>query len=367
MKPHPIINQLLAKAPDWMVSRGDSNDIVLGTMGRLVRNLKDFPFPGWSQAEDRQKVSNIILPFIKKMMGTRSLTVMEMSELSYTSRLLLQSHKLLTPCMAARQDGCHVIVHNKQNTVFFVNEEEHLVVHVTKRGNNINGVFEELTKLHISTLEQLPLAADAQHGFLTSLPAEAGEGIQYYSFLHLPALNHTGMMGAINNAMEKLHVNLSPFYSDGEDDTGNLFILSSLPGPITDSFEVVDHYRDVLATLTQREREVRTCLLRGSTTALEDAISRAYGLLRYARLLNIKEVHNAISSLRFGTQMQLLCWEGMTVGAAIACLKKLDLKLTEINALNHADDPENLSRFFANTIQEFLNHTPHHFSFTQEN
>ena len=40
------------------------------------------------------------------------------------------------------------------------------------------------------------------------------------------------MMNQVTKALEKLHVSISPYFSDSQDDTGHLFVLFSIPGRI---------------------------------------------------------------------------------------------------------------------------------------
>lgn len=89
---------------------GLSGDVVLTSIIRVTRNLKGYPFPGWSTAESRDAVLAALLPVVRMMRGYRNGCEFDMSELSYEQRCALLECKLLTPCMAARGAGCHVVL-----------------------------------------------------------------------------------------------------------------------------------------------------------------------------------------------------------------------------------------------------------------
>ena len=353
---------LNATPPEWMVRSSDADDIAIMTVGRLVRNLKDFSFPGWSTAEERRRISECILPELRKLRGYKTAFCAELSELSYEQRRALMVRKQLTPCMAARQDGCHVLIPPRQNAVFMINEEEHLVVHCCQRGMRIREAITDAVKIAVTLDERLPFAYAPNHGFLTSLPAEAGDGLQLYTMLHLPALTLANMMSQVTKALEKLHISISPCYSDGEDDTGSLFILYTLPGPPDSTVEIAEHYQNVLRRLITRERQVRRRLMEDPELYMMDNIARAYGTLQHARRLTLREIRNALSMLRLGTATGVMVWENITPEESIEQLRRLDMEIALSSALTPENEEPALALRRAALTRTFLQEHPLHFS-----
>lgn len=340
---------------NWLTTCRDADDIVLGTVGRLVRNLSGYRFPGWSTAEDRKAVSEVLLPVLRSLRGFRDAVCAEISELSFEQRRGLLVRKQLTPCMAARQDGCHLIIPNKRSVVCMVNEEEHLVIHVSRNGNNTKDVLTEMRKLAAELEEKITFAQDSRNGYLTSMPGEAGDGIQIYSMLHLPALSISNMIPQVCKAMEKLHLNISPYYSDGEDDTGNMFILYSIPGPRGSTDEMLSHYRSVLKNLITRELQVRQKLAEEPGLVLEDKIARAYATLSHARRLSLRECRNAISILRLGRTLGMLYKSSPEdVCLDLGQFRELDTALALCTALSPADEEAAYPIARAITARRFL-------------
>ena len=172
------INTLLSTPPNWAPDRNTTEGIVVGSIVRLVRNLAGFPFPGWSTAEKRAAVAARVLPVIKSIQGFKTAFYAELSQLSYGQRRALLTRKQLTPCMAARQDGCHVIIPPRRHTLLMVNEEEHIVAHSFQDGLNLERGIKEMKQLAQQLEQNLELAYAPQHGYLTSIPSEAGDGLQ---------------------------------------------------------------------------------------------------------------------------------------------------------------------------------------------
>lgn len=355
-------DQMLHSAPTWSSTRSAGDDIVIATIGRLVRNLRGEAFPGWSTAEGRARVAAQILPVLTALPGMeRGLFQAEMSELDYETRRALLCSKLLTPCMGARRGGCHVLIPRRRHLAFFVNEEEHLAVHTFRSGAACDSVVRDLLQLGKKLEERLPFAHDRSNGYLTSLPSEAGDGLQLYQVLHLPALTMAGMMQQVTRAAEKLHVSISPFHADGNEDTGNAYVFFSLPGPEGSAEELTAYFSDLMSRLAERERQVRVKLQENSEDRLTDCFGRAYGLLRYARRLSMKELRDTCSVLRLATVLGHLIWEeGADDG--IAKLRELDRALSVQSALTREAEEEALPALRAAAARRFLAETPHHFN-----
>lgn len=355
------IDSLLNTPPSWIPDRNTTEGVVIGSIVRMVRNLPGYPFPGWSTEESRAAVAAELLPVIADIRGFKTAFCAEMSKLSYGQRRALLTRKQLTPCMAARQDGCHLIIPARRCVLMMVNEEEHLVVHAFNDGLNFEKGIEDLQQLSDLLQERITFAHTAQHGYLTSIPSEAGDGMQLYCLLHLPALTTANMMNQVTKALEKLHVSISPYFSDAQDDTGHLFVLFSIPGPEDSIDEMLESFQEVVNHIVRREQQVRRKLLADPGLHLHDAIARAYGLLTNCRRLSIKELRDAVSLLRLGTLQGLITWEENERDMLIA-LNHFVLEQACLAAMAEEKGDPTLCLRRAASARDFLNKHPHNFS-----
>ena len=351
---------LLKQDPGWAPDRNTTDGVVIGSIVRMVRNLPGHPFPGWSTAESRAAVAEKLLPVIQSMRGYKTSFCAELSQLSYGERRALLTRKQLTPCMAARQDGCYVVIPQRKPMLLMVNEEEHLVAHSFHNGLNLLDGVQNLLQLHDRLEEGIEFAHSAQQGYLTSIPAEAGDAMQLYCVLHLPALCMANMMGQVTKAMEKLHVSISPYYSDAQDDTGHLYVLFSIPGPEDSMEEMLESFEYVIGHLVRREQQVRRKLLATPGQHLEDAISRAYGLLTSCRRLALKELRDAVSLLRLGTLLGFIRWQEAEADILVA-LHKMSQEQATASALAEEHGDPGISQRRAAAAREFLHLHPHQF------
>ena len=353
--------------PPHLLEPGLFCDTLLGVMARVVRNLQGHPFPGWSTAEDRRAVADELVPRLLKMPAfSRGSFHAEMPRLSFDDRRRLLLLNLLSPSMAARQDGCHLILSRKRDISVMVNEEEHLVLHIFREGCKCTprredplGVFPLLDRVE-SLCSQLdkrfPFAHTREHGYLTSIPTECGDGVQLYAMLHLPALNFANMMGQVTKAMEKLHISISPFYSDNHDNTGSRFMLYSIPGPADSLNDMQEYFFAVVKRVVDRELSVRSRLADEPGQRILDHIGRTYGMLMHARRLNIKELRDAASALRLATVLGVTQWEC----GALDFIRGLDeLCLTLVADAVTAGDEERVPLMLAERTRAFLRAIPH--------
>lgn len=361
------LSTLLKEQPDHLMEPGDCQDTVIGVMARLVRNLKGHRFPGWSTAESRAAVAEQLLPGLLSLPDFSKGFHAEMPELGFDDRRIMMVNSMLSPAQAARQDGCHVLVSHKRNVVAFVNEEEHLVLHMFRQGYKCppkgdtmrtGHMLNDLQKMRDKLDGMFDFAHNTQDGYLTSMPGESGDGIQLFVMLHLPALTFSNMMGQVTKAMEKLHVSISPFYSDGQDDTGSRYMLYSLPGPEGSLGEVKGYFFEVAQRVVERELSVRLRLLEEPGMRLFDHIGRAYGLLKYARRLSIKEMRDAFSSLRLATVLGIIKWD---VGPypIIRGINRVSRLIVQEAITHHGDEQTPL--FVATACRAFLESQPHEF------
>ncbi len=336
-----LFSTLMKTTPAWLSAAGEMGDVVLATLGRLVRNLPHEPFPGWSNEASRRRVVEALLPTLLARPGFKSAFHADMTELSLTQRRALMERKLITPCMAARQAGCHLIIPRRQDVTVMLNEEEHLVAHFLQQGLNLNNVLTDMQRFAAALQNDIEFAHDAAHGYLTSLPAEAGEGMQLYVVLHLPGLVLANMTDQISRGLEKLQLNMAPYNTGLQEDTGNTFIIFTNAIAPGKSREVMSALEELIHTLALREIQVRAKLCHTKTLELADRLGRAFGMLCYAVRLSYREMLDALSLLRVGTQCGMLHWE-IPEEEALARLVTLNHSLAPAHlALTHGrKEPE---------------------------
>lgn len=297
------IETILKELPPWFAESQCPYDIVMGTMVRITRNIKGHPFPGWCPKEERRELGNSIAGTILQLPGFKTgAQHAEMSYFTHEERLLLLERRQITPCMAARGTGCHVIINKAQDAVFMVNEEEHVVLQCYAAGNKPGSLRRSANKRIEALGKKLDFAFSEKYGYLTSMASECGDGIQFYALLHLPGHVMHGEIDSLGRAMEKLRLNISPFFNEMGDETGNLYVMYSTPGPQGSEEDIAMHFENVLQILIENERALSTKSIVEDSVELSDKLGRAYGILKCAFKLSYREMLPLLSYLRFGVR-----------------------------------------------------------------
>lgn len=290
---------LLKVSPPWLRINA-VEDIILASSARMVRNIQGHSFPGWSSAEERAEVAKKILPALRSHPRFRYCHRAEMSELSRDERCLLLERKQISPGMSARQDGCHLLITRDQNIFAMVNEEEHLCVHIAAAGFELSSVLDTVADISGHLESKLPIARNAADGYLTSMPQESGDGLELFVLLHLPALSVSNSMGKVQNAVDKLHLNITSLLSETED-CGNIYVLHTRAIPYRAAGLAAEHLAHVCVSLATKEERMQRLLFEEERDLLSvDQVNRAYGILRHACSLDYREMVHALSLIRLG-------------------------------------------------------------------
>ncbi len=317
------VKTLLKTSNPWLTPQSDDNLILVATLGRMSRSLSGHIFPGWSTPESRQAVLEELRPAILDLPHFKTALHAEMSQLNHHERKLLLERKLISPSMAARGKGSAVYIPKKQDVSIMLNEEEHLVIHSFAKGNALDELRKKMEKMAYQLEQGLNFAQSAKGDYLSSIPAECGDGLQMYYILHLPGLVISNLMKETRAAIEQLQLQLSPFYSDGKQDTSDLFVLFTTPSNALQSQANLVKLERVATKLVHRERQVRRKLINLRPLELCDQITRALGRLLYATTLSFTEMANAISLLILGLNYKIIRLEVDSDEHSVSLLRDL--------------------------------------------
>lgn len=290
----------------WLKPSGAEDPIILGTLGRLTRALSGQVFPGWSTVESRRAAAEQLRPQIMSIKGFKTAFHADMEQLSHHERRLLLERKLISPSMAARGAGSEIIIPKRQDICIMLNEEEHLVMHAFSASRSLTDVRLSLEQVANQLEDKLSFAQSAAGDYLSSIPVECGNGLQLYQVVYLPGLVISNLMKEMEKAIEKLGLQMSPYYSDGQKDTADCFVIYTTPcGQMQFTHESLKLER-VINTLERRERQVRRKLIHLRPLELRDQVTRALGRLQYATTLSFSEMSNAISLLILGVSYDII-------------------------------------------------------------
>jgi len=299
-------NTLLKHPADWMKGSGPHSEIVMTSRVRLARNLRGFPFPGYSQEHQRTELLALARPCVESLAEMSGGYSEDYTALSKVRKQVLVERHLISREHAARAAGCAVVVDPRQNLSIMINEEDHFRIQGIRPGLNLRSAWQLVDKVDSSLEAQLPYAFDEKLGYLTACPTNLGTGMRASVMLHLPALALTDQINQVIKAVGKIGLTVRGLYGEGTEALGNLFQISNQHTLGEKEGEIISQIEKVIERVVNSENTARQKLSEDNPTMLCDQVGRAFAILRHAYVLTSKEALNLLSMLRLGADLDIV-------------------------------------------------------------
>ena len=312
----------------WYIGEGDHNDIVISTRIRIARNLADYPFPARLDNKSKIEVNEKIRDALD---GKENLTYTELKTLTRSQIVSLAERHLISPEFASNSDARALLMSDNEDISIMLCEEDHIRIQVMKSGLALKEAYELADKIDTEINQSLKYAFDEKLGYLTQCPANLGTGMRASVMLHLPALTAKGQIGSLASTVSKLGLTIRGAYGEGMSAMGDLYQLSNQVSLGISEKSAIDNLKTITLQLAAQERAAREETSKSIET--EDAVFRAYGILKSARILSTKEFMSLISKVRLGAVLGMI---------------KTDLKT--INELMVSMQPATINAFVGKTL-----------------
>ncbi len=300
------INDLLSHTSEWLRGTGPHADIVISSRIRLARNLEKFPFPHWANKLQSAGVLEKLVAAKDKVEMLVPLTVFTLAELDSVDKQFLVERHLMSLEQAQRKNSKALFVDNDEVISVMVNEEDHIRMQVMQSGFNLLEAWSIINRIDDALAQQLPLAFSSEWGYLTACPTNTGTGMRGSVMLHLPALVMTGQINRVLSAIAKLSFTTRGLYGEGTQASGNFFQISNQVSLGHTEEEILDNITSLIRQIVEQENNAREAMLTKERPALEDRVSRSFGILKNARIISSQETIELLSMVRLGCDLGFL-------------------------------------------------------------
>lgn len=282
----------------WYLGVGEQSDIVVSTRIRLARNLNEYPFPNKLNTKSRTAINNIIKDAVESD-NRFDLRFVEMKSLARFEAASMAERHIISPEFASDADGRALLISKDEDICIMLNEEDHIRIQIMKSGFALDEAYAVADEIDDLLGSKLEYAFDERIGYLTQCPTNLGTGMRASVMLHLPALTMNGQIHKLINTISKLGITFRGAFGEGTKATGDMYQLSNqITLGISEEF-AIRNLKAITLQLCANERAAREELLKSIDT--EDAIYRAYGTLKWARLLSTQELMDNLSLVRLGS------------------------------------------------------------------
>lgn len=306
MSKRTLCRRLDQVRPSWEPFSCDWRQVALATRVRLARNLAGEPFPAKADADTLLRVEARLRRSLQAAPAFKGGLLLRVDEALPVEREMLVERRLISPELARGGLGRAFAASRRHHVTAMINEADHLRVQALLPGLDLARAW----RLVAATLEQVDdgsgLAFHPRLGYLTSDPGSVGTGLRASVMLHLPGLALRGCIGQIEHALRLLGYHLGGVFGDGSEARGDLYQVANLSTLGEDEEAILRGLDDTLQEVIRHEVSARLALVRSETALLYDHIGRAYGILRFSRLLTEEEALGGLSALACALRLGLL-------------------------------------------------------------
>lgn len=329
------------KAPGWL--EGVGKGTVLASRVRIARNILGTAFRGTVAPQEGRRFCERVLEALK---GRHPAFVPLADETSDHASELAGLLRVPNNFVSGEDPGPWLAMEDSGRGVLVL-DGDHLRFWAVRTGSALPEALEEAGSLESIAGEILPFCKDADRGWLTASPTDAGTGMRASLLLHLPALWASSRMTGIPDAMEAMDHPLrgttGPTVS-GED--AGLVVVTHLRGFGRSESDAIQGLLRAAAILESHEDQARQALLDERAEELEDAVSRSVAVLSSARLLSRRELSSRVRWISIGAR---LGWVDPAIAKAAmeAHLRTDDRALLSRTAGPHEEFVDGLDRLRA--------------------
>ncbi len=290
----------------WMLGNGPESDIILSSRIRLARNIADIPFPSGLDAERAKTVVDNVRNSLSSSESDLEFRDYIMQKLPSMERQSLVERHLISPELSKNYTKGAALISSDEIVSIMVNEEDHIRIQTILPGLQIKKSWEMASEIDDLLEQSLEYAYSENWGYLTSCPTNVGTGMRASVMVHLPALNITGNVNRILQAVTHIGLTIRGLYGEGTEIVGNIFQISNQITLGRAEEEIIDNLAAVTKQIIDKEKEARKILLESNRIQIEDKIWRSWGIMKNARLMNSQECMKLLSDIRLGVNLNII-------------------------------------------------------------
>ncbi|WP_248929060.1 protein arginine kinase [Paenibacillus hamazuiensis] len=293
---------------DWMKGKGPDSDIVISSRIRIARNINPYPFPMLATNQQSKEVLDKISEVLEDedLKTISRFTMLPLSGLNELQKQVLVEKHLISPALANESRNGAVILSDNESISIMVNEEDHLRIQCLLQGFQIKEAWDLANQIDDHFETKLDYAFDESRGYLTSCPTNVGTGIRASVMIHLPALVLTQQINRILSAITQVGLAVRGLYGEGSEAIGNLFQISNQITLGQSEEEIINNLYGVVRQIIEHERAARQKLMYETKAKIVDRVSRSYGILSYAAIIDSKEASQRLSDVRLGIDLGII-------------------------------------------------------------
>ncbi|NRT78355.1 protein arginine kinase [Clostridium beijerinckii] len=279
---------------------------VLSSKVLLARNFSNLPFPNKLNYIKGRENGKEVYNVLKNELDNEEITLYEIWNTKEEFSKQYLERDLISKELLKNSDKGSFILNKEENLSIMINEKDHINLQCVSDGLKLEEIFERATVIDDKIEENFDYAFDETLGYLTASPENIGTGMKASVVLHLPALSMSEEINNISKRLGKLGIAIKGVHLDGTKVFGNLYRISNKVSLGLTEENIINKLKEAVWSIIIEENKFREILLSKCRHELEDKIYRAYGILKYAMILDFKESIELLSNVRLGAELSII-------------------------------------------------------------
>lgn len=283
----------------WYGVSGKDSDIVVSTRVRIARNLKDYPFsPRLVDVGAREIIEKVrAVPEMKELQYT------DFAEQSPVLAHSLAERHIVSPEFAGMKTPHGLLSDPEKGLYIMLCEEDHLRLQCLMSGESLDAAYKTVMDAEAALDRTLDFAYSERFGYLTHCPTNLGTGMRASVMMFLPAISAAREIASLQSQLSKLGLTVRGMSGEGSAADGCLYQISNQITLGVSEDETLKKLAGVVKSIAERERELRGSINGEEFLRLRDRVRRAVGIMRYAELMDTRELFDIYAKVRLGAAM----------------------------------------------------------------
>lgn len=286
----------------WYNVPGKEDSNVVYSRVRLVRNWKEYPFPGKLTAEQSREMTEKLCEGLKEIgsltgTGCRHAYLDRMAELEKTALL---ERRAMNRSVSKKKEAAGLILSEDERLGIVLNGDDHIRIQALEKGLELAECWKRANAADDFINDRFEYSFDEKYGYLTSFPTNVGTGLRASVIVHLPALSRKKNFNSLVADMGRFGTLVRGVYGEGGENFGALYQVSNQKTLGQTEKEIVDLVTKAAAELDAQERRLRRDALKQRPVICADEAYKSYGVLKYARRLTRKDGMEFLSQIMAG-------------------------------------------------------------------
>ena len=291
----------------WYERSGSNEDVVISSRIRLARNFADYNFPLKLEQDDAVRMVNSVVGSFQKDFASEYKYIF-MNNCSESKRNALKEQRAISSYFVKSANGA-VILSEDDGTSILVNGEDHIRIQVIANGMNIPVCFKKANDIDDYIDSKFDYAYDEKYGYKTTYPTNVGTGLRAGYTLHLPGLAEARKISQISTELGRFGLKIRPVYGDDECSYGNLYQVSTQKTLGVEEKALIKDMDNIVNQIINQERDRRRAIYEKDRYLAEDVAYKSYGVMKYARKLNLRDAMSLLSEFMLGMSLGILTTE----------------------------------------------------------